>query len=174
MLSGVEIEYADGHNSVITREPSGAVREEESSDGARPYIYIAANGVLETAYIDAETGAEDSFTYSFSTDDILPLQPWSGQRGEQVTTDANGEEINRIPFEWRTRGPAVFALGDCTYDTIPLETYYFEPGDPSVVEFAYLTELRIPIAIGYAYLGGGFPSAELYNPVAIRPVTKKD
>lgn len=148
------------------------MREEEESDTSEPFVYIAANGVLETGYIDAETGAADKFTYSFPTDDILPLSAWSGQRGEQITTDADGAEINRIPFAWRTRGPTTFTLGDCAFEAIPLETYYYEPGDPSMVEFIYLTELRIPIAIGYAYLGG-FGSAELYNPIAIRPVARE-
>lgn len=173
VATGVVVEYADGMSSVITRDASGAVREEETSGGAQPYIYIAANGLLETGFIDAETGTEDKFSYSFSTDDILPLQPWSGEEGEQVTTDTAGEEINRIPFAWRTRGLTTWTLGGCSYDAIPVETYYYEPGDPSMVEFVYLTELRIPIAVGYAYLGGGIGSAEPYRPVSIRPAPKE-
>lgn len=173
VATGVIVDHADGMTSVITRDASGAVREEETSAGSPPYIYIAANGLLETGFIDGETGAEDGFAYSFSTDDILPLRPWSSDRGEQVTTDSSGEEITRIPFEWRTRGLTTWTLGGCSYAAIPVETYYHEPGDPSMVEFVYLTELRIPIAVGYAYLGGGIGSAEPYRPVAIRPAPQE-
>lgn len=171
---GVEVEYSEGSTSVITRDAYGEVREKESLGGTQIHVYIAANGVLETGYIDTEAGTEDRFTYNFSTEDILPLEPWSGQSGEQVTMNADGEEINRIPFAWRTRGPTTFTLGECSYASIPLETYYYEPGDPSMVEFAYLIDLQIPIAIGYAYLAGGIGSAEPYHPVAIRPVSRKN
>ena len=44
---------------------------------------------------------------------------------------------------------------------VPLETYYFQPGDPSMVEFAYLTELAVPISVGYSYLAGGMGTAEV-------------
>lgn len=172
-LTGIEIQYPDGRRSIITRDTTGTVREEEDSGGDAPYVYITENGVIETGYIDAETGARDRFTYSFATDDLIPLTAWSGDRGEQITTDDSGAEINRIPFAWRTRGATSIRIGDCLFASIPLETYYYEPGDPSMVEYAYLTDLGIPIAVGYAFFGGGIGSAEPDYPVSIRPAPKE-
>ena len=159
---------------MITRDASGEVRELEFTDSDKPYVYIAANGVLETGYVDPDSGAADSFSYSFATDDLLPLQPWSGREGEQITTDADGEELNRIPFSFRTRGATTIDIGGCRYAMVPLETYYFEPGDPSMVEFAYLTELAVPISVGYSYLAGGMGTAETSTPIGIRPVRERE
>lgn len=174
MARGVEVTYEDGTRSVITRDASGVVHEAEYWDGDTPYIYIAANGVLETGYIDPDTGAADSFTYTFPTDDLLPLKPWTGRQGEQITTDTSGNQINRIPFHFRTRDLASFSIGDCTFDAMPIETYYQEPGDPSMVEFIYLIDLGIPINVGYSYLTGGIGSAEPTKPVQIRPVPAEE
>lgn len=157
---------------MITRAPDGTVRDEETVNDTPEYVYIAGNGVFETGFIDLSTGERNSFTYTFPTDDLLPLKPWSGREGEQVTLDGDGTETNRIPFSYRTRGETVEELGGCTFTIIPLETYYFEPGDPSMVEFRYVVELGVPVNVGYAYLNGGIGSAEPYHPVSISAVAE--
>lgn len=166
--AGVEVTYADGTRSIITRDATGAVREAEYLDGDTPYIYIAGNGVLETGYLDPHSDTSDTFSYTFDTDDLLPVRAWSGRAGEQITTDADGTEINRIPFTFRTRGETEATIGDCAYRAIPLETYYYEPGEPSMVEYIYLLDLDIPVITGHAYFGDGFGGAEPNPPVSIR------
>ena len=170
---GIEITYADGSRSVITRNAAGEVREAEYFDGDTPYIYISANGLIETGYRDPDSGASDKFSYTFDTDDLLPLQPWFGRAGEQIVTDADGVEVDRVGYSFQTRAEITAIIGDCSYRAIPLETYYRTPGDPSMVEFLYLLDLGIPVNVGYAYLAGGFGAAEPNAPVAIAAVPEE-
>lgn len=170
VATGVEVTYDDGGRSVITRNASGEVREAEYFDDTSPVIYVAANGVIETGYIDTETATTDRFTYSFSTNDLLPLGTWIARDGEQITFDEDDAEINRIPFILRTRGEVDYQIGDCTFRAIPLETYYYEPGEPSVINFMYLVDLKVPILVGDAFLVGGMADSSPRKPLTIRAV----
>lgn len=171
---GIEVIYADGTTSVITRDPYGEVRETETWGGETPVTYITANGVIETGYLDPENGEQDTFSYSFATDDILPLRPWSGRSGQQVTTDASGTEINRVQFAWRTRDLGTFKISGCTFRSIPLETYYYEPSGPSMIEYAYLVDLGVPINVGSSFFSGGIGSGVPNIPVKIRALFEEE
>lgn len=165
---GIEITYPDGVRSIITREASGAVRETEYWDGETAYVYFSANGLIETGYLDPETNTTDSISYTFDTSDLLPVRPWLTRSGEQIVTNADGVAIDRVPFTLRTRNETIATIGDCTFRAIPLETYYYSPGEPSMVEYIYLLDLGIPVSVGHAYLVGGFASGEANIPIAIR------
>ena len=91
----------------------------------------------------------------------VPLGPWSSQQGDQITTDASGAEINRIPFKWRTRGVLEQEIDRCIYMVIPLETYYYEPSGTSMVEFLWLTDVGIALNTGQSDTYGAWPRQPL-------------
>ncbi len=143
------MDYGDDSYSVITRDGLGVVRETEHS-GDDLYVYISANGLLETAYEEPGNDVQDFFDYTFDTADIAPPRPWTGQSGVQITRDKNGAEVDRLDFSYRTRGLTTLTIGDCSFEAIAVQTYYDNPEGKSMVEFAYLMELGVPIITGFA------------------------
>lgn len=167
LASGVRLDYADGSYSNIFRDPDGALREVEY-DGDDIYTYYSDNGLLETGYEESGREGQDRFEYTFDTSSLLPVKPWSGLQGEQVTTYADGGETERVGFSYHTRGKQPFAVGGCSYSSIAVQTHYdFEDGR-TMVEFAYLMELGVPIAVGY-WSDGGY---DRYQPISISKVTE--
>lgn len=148
LTAGVRVDYADDSYSVITREADGSIRETEHADG-EVYIYVTANGLLETGYEEPATGTHDTFKYTFDTSELVPPAPWRGQRGEQITVDQDGAETNRVGFSYHTRGASTYAIGDCSFPAIGLQTYYENPDEKSLVEFVYLLDLGVSIITGY-------------------------
>ncbi|MEM9972314.1 MAG: hypothetical protein AAF762_14635, partial [Pseudomonadota bacterium] len=119
-----------------------------------------------TAYLSPSEEESAFYTYSFPTDDILPLQEWAGQSGTQIERDVEGVVVGTVDFSWRTRGREPFQIGDCTYDAIPLETVYSSEDGTSLTEFRFLVDLGIPVVVGY-YADG---AADLYPPQRISAV----
>ena len=145
------------------------MREEEYlPDLDETVTYVTENGVIETAYLSPSEEESAFYSYSFPTDDILPLAEWSGQEGEQIESDIAGEVVATYGFSWRTRALETFAIGDCVYDAIPLETIYIDEYGSTLTEFRYLVDLGVPVVMGY-YADG---AAELFPPVSISAVEK--
>ncbi len=133
---------------MITRDAEGVVRETEYSDG-ETYVFTSENGLLETAYEEPGTENHDRFDYTFDTSNLIPPKTWSGQTGQQIRLDKDGVEQERLGFFYRTRGLGEIAIGDCIYETVAVQTYYDNPDGRSLVEFVYLLDLGIPLAIGF-------------------------
>ncbi len=164
---GVRVDLEEGDYSILTRDADGVVRDEEYLvDLDDPVTYVSENGVLETAYLSPYEEESAFYSYSFATDGILPLKEWAGQNGQQTERDTKGDVVGTIDFAWRTRGLESFSIGDCTYDAIPLETYYSDEDGTSMTEFRYLVDLGIPVVVGF-YMDG---VADLYPPVKISVV----
>ncbi|MCG6882435.1 MAG: hypothetical protein LJE62_01630 [Silicimonas sp.] len=147
-LTGIRVGYGDGSYSIVTRDPSGAVRETEYS-GDDVVDYVAEGGLLETAYRDRADGAWEFFEYSFDTTSLVPPTPWSSASGEQVSRDEAGNETHRVPFSIHMRGRTSYRIGDCVYDGIGVQTYYRNPEETSLVEFVYLIDLGLPLVVGF-------------------------
>ena len=160
VANGVRITFDDGKYSVITRDTSGAVSETEVVDGVA-VTYESANGILETGYI--EDGTRDTFTYDFETANILPLEPWSRESGQQTVTDSDGTVVERVGFSYHTLGQSTYAIGKCTYEAIRVLTYYQFEDSQSMVELTFLTDLGIPINTGYSADG----VTDVYRAVSI-------
>lgn len=165
LTTGIRVEYGEDGYSIVTRDPSGVIRETEYA-GEDVYVYITANGLLETAYEEPAANTFDTFEYTFDTTGLFPLKPWSGQRGEQIARDRDGNEFDRLGYSYHTRGQGQYTIGECQFTSIPFQTYYDNPDEQSVVEFVYLMELGIPLAIGY----GGPGYFDAHRPTDISAV----
>lgn len=159
--TGIKIEYADSY-SIHTRDADGSVTETEYS-GDEINQYIAGNGLLETAFVVAADDVADQFSYTFDTSALVPPKPWSGNRGEQITYDGQGEEVDRVEYSYHTRGFKPYRIGPCTYSSIAFQTYQHFPDGKSMVEFVYLLDLGIPVPVGF----GGDGYFDSFRPLQI-------
>lgn len=60
-----------------------------------------------------------------------------------------------MDFEWRSRGIMRETYDGCSFDVLPIETYYYEPEGTTMVEFAWLVDLEVPLNVGFADASGG-------------------
>ena len=164
LSGGIRLDYADGY-SIVTRDESGAVIEEEHL-GDDVFVYKTDNGLIETEYVDVAGESTDHYSYTFDTFDIEPPKPWSGRHGEQITRNESGEEVERVPFSYHTRAMQNFKIGPCDFEAIAYQTYLKFPDGTSMVELMYLVELGIPIVVGFKNDGYFDP----YRPTAISAV----
>lgn len=162
---GIRVDYGDESYSIITRDAAGTLREVEYS-GDEVYVYVTENGLLETGYEEPGADTADRFEYTFDTSAIVPPEPWSGQRGEQITRDKDGAEVERLGFSYYTRGRTDFSIGECRYAAMGVQTYYDNPDERSLVEFVCLLDLGVPLVLGY----GGPGYFEPHTPTAISAV----
>ena len=153
-LKGIELVYDEGTRSIITRGADGSVTEVEYADDGVFYTYIAEKGLLETGYRSSDAERMDRFEYSFQQPTPETIAPWSGDRGEQVTYDAANNETERISISWLSRGRQTQEVAGCDYEVIPFQVIYFEPDNFWSVEFIWIPDLAIHIALGHSNFSG--------------------
>lgn len=170
LAAGIEITFETDDDPLVlvySRRDDGALIEREDyGDGVFGFI-VADDGVLETAYFEADAAASNPsgmirYAYDFSVE--FPLEPWKSFAGQQ-TEMTEGESDITIPAKVSVLGTAPLTIGDCTYTATEIRTYYYRDEGFLEIHQDFLGELDAPILRGYHDSGyDGFN----YNPVAIR------
>jgi hypothetical protein len=148
--AGIRVTY-EGFYSVYTRNAEGRVIETEYSEGG-PFEYTSENGLIETAY-RALGETDKTYDYDFDTSNLAPPEPWSAYSGVQTLTESTGESFP-VPYSLHTRGVRPIRIGDCAYNAIGVQTYYYNDDGRTMYAFDYILELGLPVSVGYGEASG--------------------
>ena len=162
---GVIVEFEGGDCTHIERTAAGVVRETEFiADLDEATVYESSNGVLETAYFAPFEEESEFFSYSFPTDNLAPLSPYSGADGFRATLDISGQELERIAFSYESQELREISIGDCSFQSISFQTRISDATGSKTVLYEFLVDLMIPIIVGFNY----DDDADVFPPIHIR------
>ena len=148
---GITVEFDGREPSVFTLDETGAVIDSEP-DGDTTYHYVSANGILETGYYETTKGADgkqfiETYTYSFDPDGIFPLEAGKTATGTQTATGPDLPEPDVVDYRYVVNAAETITAGGCTYDIIPVDTFYLEPDGIFVVVLGYLPDLGFAVLL---------------------------
>lgn len=154
--------YTDGGNSTIQQVidfGDGGVARNTLAQG----VYVLRLSVEEDGVLDL--GSVLATTYDRAPAALPRPTANLKMRLRTTVTDQEGSYKEQQDHQWGESEP--FAIGTCSYDSIPGTVRYVSEFDTIVETQRYLPAMEIAILTSYTF---GDDPAEIYSPVAIEAV----
>ena len=170
LKDGIRVDFEDGSYSIFDQF-QGQIRErilDTSEDPSENFVAVLTThkGVFQTSYFDMTSVSDrfhESYTYSFSYDEVLPLVP--GKHFGGTMTSVSTDDTYETPYSFAIGDEDLIEIGECRYRVFPFTEFLKYPEGITTVTLAYLTELGISVLLEDK--GQGYDAAT-YTPTQIR------